>query len=75
MVTHNLPDKDTLAKVIEEEMNRQIEYLVRTAVGNAQQELERKIPELVAGLLIRGQRHINMESLRDELIVHIKWTI
>ena len=69
-----LPDvkKLDLTRSIEDAIQLEIERAVKTAVDNAKAELTRRVPEIVAGLAIRIMQRVSMESLRDELIIHVR---
>lgn len=61
--------------MIEEAIRRavkmEIDRAVKTETENAKAELDRRVPEIVAGLAIKIMEHVSMERLQNELLIHV----
>jgi len=60
-----------IEKAIEQAMRSEIEKAVAVAVQNAKNELDRRVPEIVAGLAIKLMERVSMTRLQNELCIHI----
>ncbi len=67
-----IPDPDSIVSSVQAVIKMQIEEAVKIAINNAKYELDRRIPEIVAGIAIHAMKRISMESLRDEIVIHIR---
>jgi len=63
------PMKDIIAGAIGDA----IEVEVTRAVKEAKLRLDRRVPEVVAGLLFRVMKNVRMETLGPELVIRIRW--
>ena len=64
---------DIILTVIKQALESQIEDAVKVATENAKEELDRRIPEIVAGVSIKLMDRVRMERLQHELCIHIKY--
>lgn len=60
-----------MAEAIEQAVKVEIEAAVKTATENAKVELERRVPEIVAGLVIRVMDSVRMEMHQHELVIYV----
>ena len=67
----SVPININIQPAIENVLKSQIEEEVKIAIANAKYQLDKRIPEIVAGLSIRVMNRISMESLRDEILIHV----
>jgi hypothetical protein len=68
----SVPININIQPAIENVLKSQIEEEVKIAIANAKYQLDKRIPEIVAGLSIRVMNRISMESLRDEIVIHVR---
>lgn len=61
-----------MEKAISQAVKIEIERAVKTATENAKAELDRRVPEIVAGLAIKIMEHVSMERLQNELLIHVR---
>jgi len=59
--------EDAIKRGVEMEIARAVEE----ATKRAKEDLDRRIPAIVAGLSIQILERISMERLRDELLIHV----
>ena len=50
----------------------QVDEAVKNAVARAKDELERRIPQIVAGLSIQVMERVSMETLGRELVIRVE---
>jgi hypothetical protein len=60
--------EEAIGKAVKMEIDR----AVKTATENAKAELDRRVPEIVAGLAINVMKSVSMERLRNELLIHVR---
>ena len=56
---------------VAEAINNLIEEAVKDAVEKAKVDLDRRIPEIVAGLSIRVMRNVQMRYGPDEIVIRV----
>ena len=56
---------------IAEAINNLIEEAVKDAVEKGKVDLERRIPEIVAGLSIRVMKNVQMRYGQDEIVIRV----
>ena len=61
-----------IEEAIRQAVKMEIDRAVKTATENAKAELDRRIPEIVAGLAINVIEHVSMERLQNELLIHVR---
>jgi len=61
-----------IEEAIRQAVKIEIERAVKTATENAKAELDRRVPEIVAGLAIKVMEHVSMERLQNELLIHVR---
>ena len=61
-----------IEEAIKEAVTIEIERAVKTATENAKAELDRRVPEIVAGLAIKIMVHVSMKRLQNELLIHVR---
>ncbi len=49
-----------------------LEQEVEKALARAKADLDKRIPELVAGLALHVAKNFSVQNLRDELIIHVR---
>lgn len=59
--------EDAIKRGVELEVARAVEG----AMKQAKEELDRKVPAIVAGLAIQILERVSMERLRNELLIHV----
>ena len=59
-------------QVIKQAIDLEIRKSVEVAVENAKKELDRRIPEIVAGLAIKIMKNVKLEEYNTELVIHIR---
>jgi hypothetical protein len=57
--------------IIARSVRSEVEKAVAVAVENAKRELDRRVPEIVAGLSIKLMERVSMTRLQNELCIHI----
>ena len=67
-----IPSTQGLKDNIEAVITMEVAEAVKLAIAKAKSDLDRRVPEIVAGLVIRVMQRVSMESLRDELLIHIR---
>jgi hypothetical protein len=61
-----------LESAIQEVLRQEIEKEVAEAVKEAKARLERRIPEIVAGVALHVQKRLSIDRLQDEIVIHVK---
>ena len=60
--------EETIRRAVE----LQVDAAMKNAVARAKDELERRIPEIVAGLSIQVMERVSMETLGRELVIRVE---
>lgn len=63
--------EETIRMATTVQVNKQVNKAVKEAIERAKIELDRKIPEIVAGLSLQFASHIRLETMQNEVVVHI----
>lgn len=66
------PSGDSFMAAIRQAVEHEIEKAVVVETERAKRELDRRIPEIVSGLAIRVMERVSIETLRHELLIHVK---
>ncbi len=61
-----------IEEAIERGLAIEIEKAVETATANAKAELERRVPQIVAGLAIKIMERVSIDRLGNELVIHVR---
>jgi len=61
-----------LCKAITSAIKTEVDREVKLAVDDAKDRIERRVPEIVSGLMLRISKQISMKTMADELVVHVK---
>ena len=63
---------ELLMKSIKQAITKEIEGLVELAVKEAQAELARRIPQIVAGVALGVAHHLDCQTMSDRFIITLK---
>ena len=63
---------DRIMEAITESVRAQVEEAVKVVLARAKEDLDRRVPEIVAGVSLRAMERISMERLGPELVIHVR---
>ena len=73
MFTDQIPKGvDWLKPQIEKAINAEIQTITEKLIKDAQEELNRKIPQIVAGVALEVYKHFSMERMGDDLLIKVQ---
>lgn len=61
-----------IEEVIKCAVELEIKRAVKIATENAKLELDRRIPEIVAGIAIKVMERVSIERHNEELLIHVR---
>ena len=64
--------EETLPKLIEKAVFREVELLVAEYVREAQARMAQRIPEIVASVSLRVHKQISIERMGTDLVIHVR---
>lgn len=71
METMNSMIEDNITKAVKQAIEISIEQVVKTAIQNAKNELDTRIPEIVAGVAIKTMKVISFDSFDNKLVISV----
>lgn len=57
---------------IRDALKKEIELIVAEETKRAQEAIQRKAADIAASIALRMTRFISVQSLRDEILIHVK---
>lgn len=59
-------------EIIKQAVKIEVEREVKKAIEAAKDELDRRVPEVVAGLSIKIMERVSFERMQNELVIHVQ---
>ena len=63
---------DEVPEFIKKSIEYSIEREVELIIENAKKEIEKRRPEIIAGIILKAQKMISFERLETEIILKVK---